>query len=172
LPATTRTFQNVHARKRRRFPMTPSARSALRSSPGRVERSGDPTPRKVGPNTIEDFPGQGRHSECHSSLQHRPRRAGGRNVLPSREWPGNRPAYSKPDSFAKRRDVGEGQWKLLLPSPSRPGKDPPPSCWCRLRAQRPGRNRSVDPKCSRIWPKAWRPAAWCFAAMQKRTRPI
>jgi hypothetical protein len=80
---------------------------------GAVEKIGDPTPRKVGPNTIEDFPVKAATQNVILRFNiDRDGLVAGMFFLPG-EVAWNRPAYSKPDSFRERDvTVGEGQWKL------------------------------------------------------------
>jgi dienelactone hydrolase len=80
---------------------------------GAVEKIGDPTPRKVGPNTIEDFPVKAANQNVILRFNiDRDGLVAGMFFLPG-EVAWNRPAYSKPDSFRERDvTVGEGQWKL------------------------------------------------------------
>src|ERR1035437_6124292 len=80
---------------------------------GAVEKIGDPSLRKVGPNTIVDFPVK--FATQNIILRFNVNRDGlvaGMFQLPG-ETAWLRPAYSKPDSFRERQvTVGDGQWKL------------------------------------------------------------
>src|ERR1035441_9614043 len=80
---------------------------------GAVEKIGDPSPRKVGPNTIEDFPVKAATQNVIVRFNiNRDGLVAGMFFLPG-EVAWQRPAYSKPDSFRERDvTVGEGQWKL------------------------------------------------------------
>jgi aromatic-L-amino-acid decarboxylase len=111
---------------------------------GAVEKIGDPSPRKVGPNTIEDFPVKAATQNRHSSLQHQSRRPGGGNVLSSRRngvaAAGLQQAGLLPRTRGDcwRRPV-EAPW-----NPHRAGRTrtlPGDRAGARLRTQRPGRNR-------------------------------
>ena len=80
---------------------------------GAVEKIGDPTPRKVGPNTLEDFPVKAASQNLVVRFNiNRDGLVAGMFFLPG-EVAWDRPAYSKPDSFRERAvTVGDGQWKL------------------------------------------------------------
>ena len=94
---------------------------------GAVEKIGDPTPRKVGPNTIEDFPVKSATQNLMVRFNiNRDGLVAGMFFLPG-EVAWQRPAYSKPDSFREREaTVGDGQWKLpgTLTVPTGPGPFP------------------------------------------------
>ncbi len=111
---------------------------------GAVEKIGDPTPRKVGPNTIEDFPVKAATQNVILRFNiDRDGLVAGMFFLPG-ETAWQRPAYSKPDSFREREvTVGDGQWKLpgTLTVPAGQGPFPGDRARPRLRSQRPGRNR-------------------------------
>ncbi len=80
---------------------------------GAVEKIGDPSPRKVGPNTIVDFPVKlAARNIIFRFIVNRDGLVAGMFQLPGEtEW--QRPAYVKPDSFREREvTVGDGQWKL------------------------------------------------------------
>jgi dienelactone hydrolase len=80
---------------------------------GAVEKIGEPSPRKAGPNTIVDFPVKFAAQNINFRfIIDRDGLVAGMFQLPGAvDW--QRPAYSKPDSFREREvTVGDGQWKL------------------------------------------------------------